>query len=179
MVIAEAVAIVGGLKAATSACKTAINTAKDISEIATHLNTIFNHKEAAEKRLKAIPQKKSKKLLSFFSRKTGEDEEDDTSIASAMNAVVQQKILDREILNLSIKINNKFGAGTWQAIVKEREKRVNAKRERDRKSKELANKKAKASSAMWRKIVVESGKVIILILVVGVFYLYLSWAYNK
>mgnify|MGYP003127038501 CR=1 FL=1 len=179
MVIAETALVLGGLKAAISACKGAVDSAKDVQDIAGHLNTIFSHKDDAEKRLKRPSKKKSNKLLSFFSRKTGEDEEDDTSIAAAMDSVVQKKLLDREILNLSIKINNKFGPGTWQAIINERDKRVKIKKERDQKAAVQARKKADESDRFWGKVMVESGKILVLIFVVGGLYLYLSWAYHK
>ena len=179
MVIAETAIIIGGLKTAINACKGAVDTAKDIQDIAGHLNTIFNHKEAAEKKLSKPEKKKKNKLLAFFSRKTGEDEDDETSIAAAMDAVVQKKILDREILNLSIKINYRFGPGTWQAIINERDKRIKAKKEKETKAREQEKKKIAASDKFWGKVLVEGGKIILLILVVGGVYLWLSRANHR
>ena len=96
-----------------------------------------------------------------------------------MDAVVQKKILDREILNLSIKINNRFGPGTWQAIINERDKRIKAKKEKETKAREQEKKKIAASDKFWGKVLVEGGKIILLILVVGGVYLWLSWAYHR
>ena len=174
----EVVAIAAGLKAAVSAVKTGMDNAKDISEIANQINTVFNHKDALEKKLKEQDKKKDKGMLSFFSRKTEEDTNDETSMAAAMDTVVHQKLLDAQMRNLKVMLNNKYGPSTWDEILKVREERIRAKKERDALAMEKAKKKAKADKAFWDKIFVEGGKTIIILLVVGGIYWYLSWAYH-
>ena len=177
--VVEVVAIAAGLKAAVSAVKSGMETAKDISDIANQINTVFNHKDALEKRLGAHEKKKDKGMLSFFSRKTEEDADDETSMAAAMDTVVHKKLLDAQMRNLKIMLNNKYGPSTWDEIVKVREQRVQAKKERDALAREKANKKAKADKAFWDKLFTEGGKAIIILLVVGAMYWYLSWAYHN
>ena len=162
--------------AAIAAVKVGLKTAKDVQGIASSLDALFHYSSEAKKK---AAQKEPSKLKQFLNRKTGEDEEDDTSIASAMNDVVQQKILDREILNLSIKINNKFGPGVWQQILKIREERVEKRKEMERVSQENKRRKSEDSKKFWRKVLQETGKVLIVLTVLGLLAYFLMWAANK
>ena len=162
--------------AAIAAVKVGLKTAKDVQGIASSLDALFHHSSEVKKK---AAQKEPSKLKQFLNRKTGEDEEDDTSIASAMNDVVQQKILDREILNLSIKINNKFGPGVWQQILKIREERVEKRKEMERVSQENKRRKSEDSKKFWRKVLQETGKVLIVLTVLGLLAYFLMWAANK
>tara|TARA_B100000424_G_C22730378_1_gene396068 strand:- start:341 stop:706 length:366 start_codon:yes stop_codon:yes gene_type:complete len=60
----------------------------------------------------------------MFNKKMHEDEDDDLSVGAVATMVLEQKKMDREILNLGIRIDNKFGEGTWDEILETRKKMI-------------------------------------------------------
>jgi cobalamin-dependent methionine synthase I len=129
----DPITILSGFKlaqGAISAVKSALDTADDAGGVYSALDTLFRARDSAHKQLeKKANQKPKSKLRSIFSRRTGADENDDTSIAAVAASVLEQKKLEREILNLGIRIDNKFGLGTWDEILELREQKI---KERDK-----------------------------------------------
>ena len=77
---------------------------------------------------KTYPTKEFEKINPMYpyalTKKMGEDENDDLSVGAVATMVLEQKKLDREILNLGIRIDNKFGQGTWTEILETRKKMI-------------------------------------------------------
>ena len=162
--------------AAIAAVKVGLKTAKDVQGIASSLDALFHYSSEAKKK---AAQKEPSKLKQFLNRKTGETEGDDDSLSSVMTEVLEQKKIDREILNLGIQINNKFGPGVWQQILKIREGRVEKRKEMERVSQENKRRKLEDSKKFWRKVLQETGKVLIVLTVLGLLAYFLMWAANK
>ena len=159
--------------AAIAAVKVGLKTAKDVQGIASSLDALFHHSSEIKKK---AAQKEPSKLKQFLNRKTGETEGDDDSLSSVMTEVLEQKKIDREILN---QINNKFGPGVWQQILKIREGRVEKRKEMERVSQENKRRKADDSKKFWRKVLQETGKVLIVLTMLGLLAYFLMWAANK
>ena len=123
-------------------CKSALETADDVQCIAGHLDNMFHHKDKAEQPAKDAKNKPQSAMQKAIANKTGGDDSD-TSISAVVSEVLEQKKIDRAILNLSIQINNKFGDGTWEEILKLREERVKEKTAQQEKAKAYLEKKRK------------------------------------
>jgi hypothetical protein len=147
MVVAETMLVFSAVKGAVDLCKSAVETCEDVQGIYQGIDQLFSSKDAAEKVLAGEKNKKKKKPKSkmhqIFTRTTNENEDDDLSIGAVAAMVLEQKKLDREIENLGIRIDNKFGLGTWKEILDIREEKI---AERKKEEKEAAIAKAAAKN---------------------------------
>tara|TARA_R110000737_G_scaffold38095_1_gene57956 strand:- start:269 stop:832 length:564 start_codon:yes stop_codon:yes gene_type:complete len=164
--IAESMAAFALVKGTIDAVKAAVDTANDVQGISSGLDALFHHRDAAAKELKKKkkPTKPKSKLHKFFSKKTGEeDTEDELSVGAVAAMVLEQKKIDRDILNLGIRIDNKFGEGTWDEILATREALLAERKEKRKKAREEASAQALEDEAFHDKIircVIEAGKLI-------------------
>ena len=132
-------------------CKSALETADDVQGIAGHLDNLFHHKDKAEQHVKDAKNKPQSAMQKAIANKTGGDDSD-TSISAVVSEVLEQKKIDRAIHNLSIQINNKFGDGTWEEILKLREERVKEKKAQQEKAKAYLEKKRKEDKIFWDSV---------------------------
>jgi hypothetical protein len=142
MVIAESLLVFSLVKGAVDAVKSAIDTAEDVQGIYKGLDALFHHRDAAEQEIAKKKPKPKSKLHAFFSKKIGDDD-DDLSVGAVAAMVLEKKKLDRAIENLGIRIDNKFGPGTWDEILATRDKMLE-----DRAAKQRDEKKAAAAQAL-------------------------------
>jgi len=163
-------AITGGfaaVKSAVSGVRTALATADDVGAIAGHLDKLFTTHNAAKRRVKDARKNKNlknNKWAKFLKLRIGGDDSDETSLANVAAAKLAEKQHDEEIKKLSIEINRRFGAGTWDEILEEQKKLIEEKKERIRKAKEKKKEeelqRALGKKALWEKILIESVKII-------------------
>jgi hypothetical protein len=138
--VAEILAGIALAKSAVSGIKSMIDTANDVGDIAHHIDNLFKSRDQVKRDIHKNQNKKPKsKMRSMFTKTTGEDEDDDLSVGAVATMVLEQKKMDREILNLGIRIDNKFGEGTWTEIletrkrmIEEHNKQVQAQKELDK-----------------------------------------------
>ena len=146
MVVAETMLVFSAVKGAVDLCKSAVDTCEDVQGIYQGIDQLFSSKDAAEKVLAGEKNKKKKKPKSkmhqLFTRTTNENEDDDLSIGAVAAMVLEQKKLDREIENLGIRIDNRFGLGTWKEILDIREEKI-AERKKEEKEAAIAKDAAK------------------------------------
>ena len=151
-------------------CKSALDTADDVSGIAGHLDNLFHHRDKALQHVEDAKNKPQSTMQSAIANKTGGDSSD-TSISAVVSEVLEQKKVDRAILNLSIQINNKFGDGTWEEIMKVRAERVKAKKEQQEKAKAYIAKKKLEDKIFWDKVFTATWQVgIIIVVIVGLWW---------
>tara|TARA_Y100000401_G_C8279775_1_gene202793 strand:- start:68 stop:619 length:552 start_codon:yes stop_codon:yes gene_type:complete len=160
-------AVTGGfaaVKSAISGVRSALESADDVSAIATHIDTLFKTHGAAKKRIKEAQNKKPpsawQKLIKF---RLGEDD-DETSLANITAAKLAEKQQEEDIRKLSIQINKRFGANTWDEILEAQKEAVIKQRKR---RKEEAEKRAEAklqAKSFWEKFLIEVLKVVGLII---------------
>ena len=162
--------------AAIQTTRALVKSAKGISDIAHNLDGLFHAREehAKNKNKKSGPKSRMQQILRMRSGDEGYD--DDTSISSVANDVLEQKKMDANLLALSREIDQKFGHGTWQAILDEREKRLAHKKEINEKNAAAAKAKAEESKEFWHKVLVESGKGLIVIAIGSGIVWFLWWA---
>ena len=118
---------------AIAGAKKLLETATDIKDIAGSIEQLFSHTEKVDK--------------------TTKQDEGDTSIASVVTDVLQEKNNATKLRNLEIDIDNKFGAGTWAAIKNERERRLAAVEEDKIKAAKKKKTKDRASQEFFDKCV--------------------------
>jgi tRNA nucleotidyltransferase/poly(A) polymerase len=163
--------------AAIQTTRALVKSAKGISDIAHNLDGLFHardeHKKNESKK-KRGPKTRMQQILRMRSGDEGYD--DDTSISSVANDVLEQKQIDRNLELLAREIDRKWGDGTWQSILDERKKRLEQKKEIKKKNDAAAKAKAEESKEFWRKIMIESGKGLIVIMIGGGLVWFLWWA---
>jgi len=136
--VAEILAGIALAKSAVSGIKSMIDTANDVSDIAHHIDDLFKSRDQVKRDIHKNQNKKPKsKMRAMFNRKMHEDEEDELSVGAVATMVLEQKKMDREIMNLGIRIDNKFGEGTWTEILETRKKMIEEHNKQVQAQKEL------------------------------------------
>ena len=170
--------------AAIGACKAAVGTAKSIQELSHSLQDLWTAETdyQSNKSKKKKPVKATSRMQQIIRRRAREDEDaygDDTSIANVATAVLAEKENNLALEQLAIEIDKKWGRGTWEKIRLERAKRLKARHEAKREAALKAQQKKEHDDAMLKKVLMESGKAILLIvMVLGMVY-GLLWAKDR
>ena len=114
MVLGDVVAGIQLVKQSVAFIKENISTAKDISEIAGQIDNLFEGKKQVDKKR---------------SKKDGVSLADQFGVKSVANEIIDAKLAAEELYNISVLIDQRFGHGTWQTILTERNKRIEAAKE--------------------------------------------------
>jgi len=150
MVVVETISAVMMVKSAIEGISAALETTKDISGLYKGIDALFHGRDAMGKE--------------------GDADEEDLSVEAIAKGVLLRKALDRKIYNLGIRIDNKFGRGTWDEIVETREERVKARDERLKVQKaqhEIEREKQEARREVIVKVLKETGTLLAVIVVIG------------
>ena len=159
---------------AISGLKGAVSAARNIQEIGHGLENLFNaQSEHEKKQAKKQPDSRQQQVLRM--RAGDADSDDPTSISSVANSVLLERQNQIQLESLAREIDIKWGAGTWKAILAEREKRI----EQKEKNKVLAIKKAKADKAFWHQVAREVTKGFFIIAAIVGMVFFLMWAAEK
>ena len=155
---------------AIAGAKKLLETATDLKDISGSLEHLFNSSEAKPKKVKKkLPKTRMQQLLRM---KAGDaDYDDDTSISSVANDILEQKRNERALSNLGVEIDNKFGKGTFELIKEERLKRLAIKAKNTEKAKVKAKHQKEEDDKFYDKMfgyLIEAGKLILVLGVTGV-----------
>ena len=168
MVVAESLAVFALAKTTINALKGAVDTAQDINSLYTGLDKLFHVKKQCELEVaKKKPKKPKSKLHVLFTKTTKENSEDSLSVGAVAAMVLEQKKLDRQIKNLGIRIDNKFGYGTWDEILNTREKLLEERKVKKLEAKKPARKiKEKQNKTIDKifNVIIDIFKIIFVIL---------------
>ena len=99
------------VKSSVEFIKSNINTCKDISEIAGHIDGLFEGKKQLDKKR---------------SGKDGVGLAEQFGVKSVAHEIIDAKLAAEELYNVSVLVDQRFGHGTWQTILTERNKRIEA-----------------------------------------------------
>ena len=160
-----------------SATKAAVNAAKSINDIGATLDQLFSSHEGAQKK-KRQPAAKTRQE-EIIRLRTGEAEGGETSEAIAQ--VLEEKSRAHELELLKVEINRKWPSkpgqpSTWDQILVQRKKLLAQRAAADQLAKENALKKAKADKIFWHKILVETGKLVLVLLFTAAVIGFVYWA---
>ena len=154
--VSTALAGIALFKSAVDGIKSAINTAKDVGEIAGHIDNLFEGE-------KQVQQRRNKK--------SGVGVGDQFGIKSVAQEIIDAKLAKEQMQEIATMVDLRFGHGTWASIVAERAKRIQqakeaaaiARKEAARKQKELEE-NIKAAALIFIVIVVAVGLFVILMI---------------
>ena len=165
--VAEVLAGIALVSSAVKGIKSAIDTAKDIKDIAGSIDELMTGVEQCQKKAK-VKQRSGKagKWQNYLRLRFSSVEEtgDGTSIQEVAAEIIEKKQVEKEIFQMQLMINKKFGANTWNDIMIMREQRIEELEKRRNKAKVLAKEKAEEDSRRRRKVFKE---IMNIILVVG------------
>ena len=113
--ISTALAGIALVKGATDAIKAAIGTANDISEIAGYIDNLFEGQAQVNRER---------------NKKSGVGAMD--GIGSVASEMIDAKLAQEKLYEVSMLVDLRFGSGTWKSIVEERARRIQAQKERVR-----------------------------------------------
>ena len=152
-----------------AATKQALDTANSIKDIGGSLDKLFSsHEGAQKKKQKAKPKSRMHQVLRMRSGEGTEAYDDETSISAVANQILEQKKTQAAIASLAKEINRKWPSKvgektTWDQILDQRKKLLAAKAASEQLAKETALRKAKDDKIIWHKVLVESGKVVLVV----------------
>ena len=118
--IAETLAGIALVKSAVDGIKSAIGTAKDVGEIAGHIDNLLTGE-------KQVQQQRA--------RKSGVGVGDQFGIKSVAQEVIDARLAQEQVQQMRTMIDMRFGPGTWQSIVDERARRIQQAKEAERAAK--------------------------------------------
>jgi len=124
--IAETLAGIALVKSAVEGIKSAINTAKDVGEVAGHIDNLLTGE-------KQVQQQRAKK--------SGTSIGDQFGIQSVAQEVIDAKLAQEKVNEMRTLVDMRFGPGTWQGIVDERARRIQEAREAERQARIEAQRK--------------------------------------
>jgi len=111
MVFGEILTGIALVKSSVEFIKSNIGTCKDISEIAGHIDGLFEGKNQLDKKRNS---------------KDGVGLADQFGVKSVAHEIIDAKLAAEELYNISVLVDQRFGHGTWQTILTERSKRIEA-----------------------------------------------------
>ena len=145
-----------------AAAKSAVETAQSIKDLGGSLEKLFDSHEGAEKKKKKkVAKTRRQQILRM--RSGDEDYDDETSISSVADQVIEEKNTALELKALANEIDKRWGHGTWNQILDQRQKLLKEKAEAKKQAKEAALQKKLDDKVFWHKVLVESGKVVFLL----------------
>ena len=134
MPVAEILAGIALVKASVEFIKSNIDTAKDIGEIAGAIDGMFSGTEEVQRKR---------------NKKTGMGLKDQFGIQSVAQEMIDAKLAEEKMQEMRNLIDMRFGPGTWQSILDERQKRIVEAKEAQR----LARiQKRKEEEEFWEMI---------------------------
>jgi len=134
MPIAEILAGIALVKASVEFIKSNIDTAKDIGEIAGAIDGLFKGTEEVQKKR---------------NKKSGVGLRDQFGIQSVAQEMIDAKLAEEKMQEMRNLVDMRFGPGTWQSILDERQKRIAEAREAQRIA---AIKKRQEEEEFWEMI---------------------------
>ena len=121
--IAETLAGIALVKSAVDGIKSAIGTANDIGEIASHIDDLFLGEQQAQK------ARNKKSSASQF------------NVNSVAKETIDAKLAAEKLYEVSVMVDQRFGHGTWQGIINERARRIQEAKEVAKKERIEQNRK--------------------------------------
>ena len=115
--IAETLAGIALVKSTVKGITSAINTAKDVGEVAGHSDNLLTGE-------KQVQQQRAKK--------SGSSIGDQFGIKSVAQEVIDARLAQEQVNEMRTLVDMRFGPGTWQSIVDERARRIQEAKEAER-----------------------------------------------
>ena len=129
--------------------KSNINTANDIRDIAGAIDGLFQGEKQVQK------QRFGDKSLLGQSK-------------DAAHAVIDAKLAQEQLEEISIMIDNRFGYGTWRQIVNERAKRIQEEKEQIAEAKRRQQKEREETMELIKIGSIVIGSIVIVVIIIAI-----------
>lgn len=140
------------VKGAVDGIKSMIGTCNDISEIAGHIDKLFEGE-------KQVQQKRN--------QKSGVD--NFGGIGGVASEVIDARLAAEKLQEVASLVDMRFGHGTWKTIVDERARRIKEQRELEAKAKQERLFKARETEELFENIMIVAAAVFIVIIAIVIF----------
>ena len=167
MVVAETLAGIALVNSAVKGIRSVIGTAKDVSEIASQIDSVFQGRKEIKQSSHPIASRWDS-LLGKTLGSTG----DKFSLGAIAKDTIEEKLAEEQILKVKRMINKRFGPDTWNDILEERRVRI----ENHKKSMSKASQKKEEDNAKLFKILETVAGYILVIAIIGGVGAYIWWA---
>ena len=161
MVLAELSLAIAAVKGVGEA----IDAAKSVAEVAGQLDNALNLTEKAKKNAPSKPTGKHERIVQQKLDKYDNTDGESTNLGAIVQEVTDAKALNNELWRLGVRLDVKWGEGTWQKILDIRAKRLAKQEQIKYEQKQQAIAKAKAQKKFW----IEIGKVFLLLNIILIF----------
>ena len=164
--VAEVLAGIALVSSAVKTIKASIDTAKDIREIAGSIDELMTGTEQCQKNVKVkLRSGQAGKWQNYLRLRFTSVKEtgDGTSIQEVAAEIIEKKHAEREVWQMQLLINKKFGANTWNDIIIMRQQRIEELDKKKHRLRYLAREKAAKTAKMWKRIFKEGFNVLILV----------------
>ena len=165
--VAEIIAGITLCNSAYKAIKECIGNAKDVSQIAGHLDNLIEGKKQIDEAVKP-----TNRIASKWGRMMGAkgiDSEGSMSLGSIAQEKINQKLAEEELEQVKSMIRRRFGYGIWDEIIMERDDRIEKAKTKAQRAKEARNKKIDGYFEMTKNSLIIVG-VIIGMIIIWMFY---------
>jgi hypothetical protein len=149
--IAETLAGIALVKSAVDGIKSAINTAKDVGEIAGYVDQLFEGE-------KQVQQKRAKSAAPGIGDQFG--------VSNIASEIIDAKLAQEKMQEMRNLIDLRFGPGTWQSIVEERARRIQEAKEMAAAARKKKMQEAKEFEETIKQIVLVTS---VLVITIGLF----------
>ena len=150
--VGEAIAAAAAFKAAVDGIKSAIGTASDVRDIASHIDQLLDSKSRIDKA-------KNKKVAAG-----------QFSLSSIASETIDAKLAEEEMYQIKMLIDTRFGHGTFSGILETRQKRIKEYKEAQiKQAKQKAAQRAEMMNDLKLLVWIVSGAVVAAIGVIAFF----------
>jgi len=167
MVVAETLAGIALVNSAVKGIRSVIGTAKDVSEIADQIDSVFQ----GRKEIKQSSHPIASRWDSLLGRTLGSTG-DKFSLGAIAKDTIEEKLAAEQILKVKRMVNLRFGGSTWDDILEER--RIRIEKHKKLMSKE-SQKKEEANAKLLKILETVAGYVLVIAIIGGVG-AYIWWA---
>ena len=167
MVVAETLAGIALVNSAVKGIRTAIGTAKDISEIANDIDNLFDGTKQVKQKAHPVAGKWGK-----FLGKTLGDTAEKFSIGAIAQETIEERLAEEQLIKVRRMIDRRFGLGTWDGIVETRRQRIAEHKEKQKilRSKEKEDKEER-NQQLTKALEIIVGVISLILVIGGVFLL--------
>lgn len=157
------------VSSAVKGIKSAIGTANDISEIAGDIDKLFEGTKQVKS--KKAPNPVLARWDAALQAKLG-DNADRFSVGNVAKIVIERKMAEEAVKQMSLLINRRFGYGTWDSILLERDELIE-------KAKSAAKKRREIQKEKWDNAFEWMKNIGILLIATGAIIIMVIWAKNR
>ena len=150
-----------------------IDSAKSVAEVASSLDSALNLSDKAKKKEAAKPKGKNERIVQQKLDKYDNTEGESTNLGAIVQEVTDAKALKIELWRLGVKLDVKWGEGTWEKILEIRRKRLEKQEQLEYEHHQRILAAKKQRKEFW----IEIGKGILLVVTISGFIYWLLQNY--